>query len=499
MRPETGRLPTFERSKALLPKPRWPGHQEVIDCYWKAWELGFRNLRKPGPKTGFITQYIDTAFNNCLFMWDSCFIVQFGRYGSRAFDFQKTLDNFYAKQHPDGFICRQIEEEEGTDVFSRFNPTSTGPNIMPWAEWNYYLNFGDRKRLAKVFPALVAYHKWLATYRTWQDGTYWSSGWGCGMDNQPRSDDPDFNVAFSNGHLSWIDTTLQQILSARNIIDMARVLGRSGEIKAIAAEYSKLRKVVRAKMWDARTAFFYDCDRNGRKTMVKSIAGFWALMADCVDAGDKARFVAHIDNEKEFMTRHPVASLSRDHEKFDPRGGYWLGAVWSPTNYMVLDGLCRHGYHALSHKIACKHVDAVARVHAETGTLWENYSPTTYEPGYVNGRCAKGDFVGWTGLTPIAILFEYVFGIQPVADQNKIVWHQFSKDEYEIRDYPFGTGATLHLHSARRNSANDAPILTVETNRALTFEVRWANRKKLWHVPAGKREVFGPAKGTPQV
>jgi hypothetical protein len=36
-------------------------------------------------------------------MWDSAFILLFARYGSRAFDFQRTLDNFYAKQHPDGY------------------------------------------------------------------------------------------------------------------------------------------------------------------------------------------------------------------------------------------------------------------------------------------------------------------------------------------------------------------------------------------------------------
>jgi hypothetical protein len=81
-----------------------------------------------------VSNFIDTAFNNCLFMWDSAFILLFaryrthththtartarteyafvlmnavaspaGRYGSRAFDFQRTLDNFYAKQHPDGY------------------------------------------------------------------------------------------------------------------------------------------------------------------------------------------------------------------------------------------------------------------------------------------------------------------------------------------------------------------------------------------------------------
>lgn len=41
---------------------------------------------------------VDSAFNDCLFMWDSAFILMFARYGRRAHDFQRTLDNFYAKQ-----------------------------------------------------------------------------------------------------------------------------------------------------------------------------------------------------------------------------------------------------------------------------------------------------------------------------------------------------------------------------------------------------------------
>lgn len=67
------------------------------------WWQAFRNIKPAGRESGFVANFIDTAFNDCLFMWDSAFILLFARYGSRAFDFQRTLDNFYAKQHPDGY------------------------------------------------------------------------------------------------------------------------------------------------------------------------------------------------------------------------------------------------------------------------------------------------------------------------------------------------------------------------------------------------------------
>lgn len=59
-------------------------------------------------------------------MWDSCFILLFARYGCRAFNFQRTLDNLYAKQHADGFICRYVPSSwhDGTHRLNGPRPSS---------------------------------------------------------------------------------------------------------------------------------------------------------------------------------------------------------------------------------------------------------------------------------------------------------------------------------------------------------------------------------------
>ena len=124
-------LPTFEQSLDALPEPVWESHDSFIDCYRKTWEMAFKNLRKPVKDTGFVSDYIDTAFNGCIFMWDSAFMLMFGKYGERVFKFQETLDNFYSHQHRDGFICREIEEDTGLEHFTRFDVSATGPEVMP--------------------------------------------------------------------------------------------------------------------------------------------------------------------------------------------------------------------------------------------------------------------------------------------------------------------------------------------------------------------------------
>ena len=145
-------LPTYQEAKEVLPELIWDDFPAAVRCYNKAWEIAFSNLRLPKEDDGMVSSYIDTAFNGFLFMWDSSFISMYGKYGARVFDFQKTLDNFYARQHMDGFICREICEQVAGDQFHRFDPNSTGPNLLPWAEWEAYQITGDKERLAKVFP-----------------------------------------------------------------------------------------------------------------------------------------------------------------------------------------------------------------------------------------------------------------------------------------------------------------------------------------------------------
>ena len=198
-RPERIEPLPFEQAREILPAPVWEGHDKEIEMYWHAWRIAVGNIRQPQEGSGFVSPYLDIAYNGNIFMWDMSFMMMYARYGYRYFPFQRSLDNFYAKQHPDGFICREIRAD-GSDCFERYDPTSTGPDLLPWVELAYYRQFGDIERLHRVFPALCAYAKWWRLNRTWPDGTYWSSGWGTGMDNMPRVK-PEYNPIFSHGHM----------------------------------------------------------------------------------------------------------------------------------------------------------------------------------------------------------------------------------------------------------------------------------------------------------
>jgi hypothetical protein len=82
----------------------------------------------------------------------------------------------------------------------------------------------------------------------------------------------------------------------------------------------------------------------------------------------------HLTNPDEFWLRFPIPSLPRSSRYFraEPQGLLWRGPTWMNGNWLIVQGLRRHGYGELA--------DAVARSSrelAERSGFWEYYNPLT--------------------------------------------------------------------------------------------------------------------------
>ena len=157
-------------------------------------------------------------------------------------------------------------------------------------------------------------------------------------------------------------------------------------------------------------------------------------------------------------------------------------SVWAPTNYMVLKGLDVYEEYDLSYEIACSHLDAVVSVFSDTNTLFENYAPEKIDGVYRKGSPAMSDFVGWTGIVPISVMFEYVFGIHPDASNNKITWRINRLEKHGVEKYPFGKDGELSLICEGRNSPNEKPNITIKSNIPITVEIVWGDNKETVNV-----------------
>ncbi len=464
-------LPTYETHADRLPRPFWSGHDDAIRCYDKVWRLAFQNLRNPQEGSGMVSPFISTAFNGFLFMWDSCFILMFARYGKSAFDFQGTLDNLYSKQHEDGFISREIHEVSGIERFERHDTVSTGPNIMSWCEWEYYKNYHDIDRLKRIFPALLGYHRWMRNYRSWPDGSCWSTGLGCGMDNLPRCPNG-YDHMLHHGFMSWVDATAQALLSAKCLKLMGEEIGRLTDLDDIRHDIDFLTNYLNSNMWNETCGIYTDRFRDGTLSDVITVGGFWPILAGATDDTRAERMLQMLEDPKHFNRPHRVPALSASHPEYNAEnGGYWKGGVWAPTNYMVLRGLRSLGTNRaakLAHEIGLNHVENITKVYNDTETVWENYTPEAAKQGQ-----AKPDFVGWSGMGPVAILFEEVFGLQPDIPNHRLVLDVRLVDEYGVENYPFSDHGLLNINVAKRGSVKEKPEVRVQSTMALTLDIHW--------------------------
>lgn len=390
--------------------------------YNAALAIARQKVRGGADEPFFKLPYVDAAFSSNIFYWDTCFIAPYAKYHLDVLPIENALDNFYRVQDEDGFIGREYTKE-GRPFWPKGHPVATNPPVMAFAELQVYGRSGDTARLGRVYPKLKRHFHWLIAAFRKEDGLFISDGLGSGMDNIDRHpqgwvDDGqglplvqsykhvfDYNATSARWNVQGrsVDFSAQMALFALNMAEIAQHIGQPEDIASFKAVHRAVADAINIQCWNERDGFYYDLGY-GDQIPRKHIGMFWTLIADIVPSDRVPRLLAHLTNPDSFWRAHPVACFPADQPGFDPRGGYWMGGVWAPTNYMVILGLERVGRHDLATKLARQHYWMVAQVFNQTGTFWENYAPAAAAPG----NASKRDFCGWTGLVPIAIWHEYI-------------------------------------------------------------------------------------------
>jgi hypothetical protein len=508
-------LPNFEDLRNKLPNPIYDEKPLWIETYWKAWQLGFKNFHEPAPQSGYVSQFIDAAFNENIFLWDSCFMTMFCNYASPLIPGISTLDNFYAKQHEDGEISREIVRATGLDfppwvnregkpLFSRWGwpeyneegnkerntpvtyvkrpPPQPVPKltldalnhpVLAWAELESYRVTGQRNRLQMVWEPLLRYYQALQTYLPQGNGLYvtdWAS-----MDNSPRN-------RYLRGGGTGIDISSEMVLFARQLSEIGRILGRADEVQFLR-QADSLARLINRYMWDPKQEFYFDLTLEGEQAPIKTIAAYWPLLAKVASSAQSEALVAELKNPATFGRTNRIPTLAGDQPGYDPAGGYWRGAVWAPTVTMVIRGLENYGRNDLAKEIALRHLDLVAQVYKKTGTIWENYSPDAVEPG----KPAKADFVGWSGIGPIMYLLEYAIGLKPNAPHNELIWDLTARGRSGCQRFRFNGHVVSLLAESAPGDPNKMRI-TVDSDGDFDLKVLFRRTEKTFLVRKGKQQ-----------
>ncbi|MCH0565362.1 MULTISPECIES: alpha,alpha-trehalase [unclassified Streptomyces] len=491
---------------ARVPRPVIDGRPEWLALYDRAWSLLHTgHIRRPAAGSPLVRTYLDEAFGpDLLFQWDTIFMTVYGRYLQPGFDVMGSLDNWYALQEPTGAIWRIYRESDGTRHPWADGARGVNPPLFAWAELKSYRLTGDLTRVRRVLPALRAYADWVSVSR-WSQAAphqlYWNDGEGNGMDNLPTQPGP----AGDGTGTGQVDMSSQMVLMWRSLAELETAAGgteRAADDRALAdATADRLNRW----SWNAADGRYYEVTATGAQYEVDSIAGFWTLPAG-VATGDRARRLAEaLADPGAYWTDMIFPALAKGSPSYDPTGRYWRGGVWAPTNYAVVEGLRDTGSTGLARRAAERYLTGLTEVYGTTGTLWEAYAPerlpgawlaasrsggtpvpahgvaldpggaylapATTKPGDVPNPAGgtdgvvKRDFVGWTGLGPVAMLIEDVIGIEADTPRRTITWHLTRTDRHGVDHLPLGALGTVSLVADARSDTS-APVRVCASSTA---------------------------------
>lgn len=479
-------IPSFKENRGKLPTPVLERNPEYVELYWKAWSLAFDHFKRPPLGSPFVSNYIDEAFSPSVFQWDTIFMLLFARYGHDIFPAIQSLDNFYARQYENGYICREIQEADGKDYVFVGREHTVNPPLFAWAEVESYKVTGDSSRFATVLPPLKKYAEWLEKNRKkkgTRHGLYWNTGFGSGMDNLPLKGS------------GWVDMSSQMVLMYRNLSFICSELGDTEEAKSFEAKAHEIAQRIDRLMWNEEDGFYYNIDDEGVHQRLQNIGGFWPMLAGIADHSKAKRLLANLKNPRAFWRPIPFPSLAADEPEYQADGHYWLGGVWAPTNVMVIKGLERYGresdnatdhaFNEFASVAAERYLDGLAVVYAKTGTLWENYSPELM----MRGNPSQKDFVGWTGCGPIQLLIENVLGFRPDGANQSLTWYINRIDRHGIERLQFGDITATLVCQQRTNVASPAEIY-ISTDKPFTLHV---------FINSGERKTIPVKKGAQKV
>jgi hypothetical protein len=453
--------------RAGVPEPVLANHSGWIDYYYDTWRIA--DLKKQQRPTGWI---FDSSFSTTqTWMWDECWIQCFGKYAQGAHpqvnNAMNGIDLFYSQQQADGFIPH---------VWSSTIPSVHNP-ILAMAEIVYYNHCADQSRLSTVLPKLDRFYDACKLKSGSPDGLYYNTTWNNGMDNRPTSD-------------QIIDLTAEQAVVAMYIKQIADIVGNSSLSSKYNTEYNNLKAAINQKMWSTSDRFYVDVTNSMQQVNNWTVGAFWPLMAKVADTTQASYLVTALQDPANFNTPHRIPSIGKKSPSYNANGGdYWRGAVWAPTNAMTIKGLTDYGYEDLAREIAINHLEALYQTWLRTNTLYENYDQERV--GYQGGN-AKSDFVGWSGVTPIATLIEHIIGVRINAPQNKIVWQLRLAEQNGVRNLKWGPNwqNKVDLVARARGSVNESVTIDLSSTSSFTLEVNTGWTTQTFNVTAGNNQVL---------
>lgn len=296
----------------------------------------------------------------------------------------------YDFQQKNGFIPDCIYRDT---TIEKHNYRNTKPPLSVWAVWKVFQQDGDLEFVKELYPKIKKQHKWWYQNRDHDkdgiceygstDGTLIAAKWESGMDNAVRFDDSEIlknsPTTFSLNQES-VDLNAYLFAEKKYLIEMANAIQEKEDAIQFESEAEILKSQIQKQFYDPKTGWFYDTSIDG-KTFITTMGceGWIPLWANAASKEQAEAVKTNMMNPEYFNTLVPFQTLSANHPKFKPDGGYWRGPNWLDQSCFGVVALKNYGFKKEANMATLKLMQNAEGVLENGKSIRENYNPITGE------------------------------------------------------------------------------------------------------------------------
>ena len=394
--------------------------QDFVDIYDKTWAW-IQDFWNTGSEKSVIEgKFFSYPGSPVIQQADAIFSSFFLVYSNRIYQASPTLDLFYQRQEPNGAIRSAYNIETGLPVVEDDNPEGLGLPLFAWAEFNLYHKSGNKKRVKDVIPILHKYNEWIDSVFKQSNGLYRVPLSATGMSNAPRE-----KAAYP------LDFNTIMAINVLYLSAMTDILNEKESSFQYKKQYFALKTRINALMWDNEGGFYHDIDKNERRLPVKTLAGYWPLLAEIPNEDKAERIINRLSDPEYFGAPHPFPCVAINEKAFDEYGNGYRGSVFPHLTFMVIKGLERYQRWDLSRDSAIRHLYFVLDSMSldpdgnyPKDKLWEAYLPMKEGPAQWPGRTdfPRPQYLTYAALSTICLTIENIIGLLISLPRKTVDW-----------------------------------------------------------------------------
>ncbi|SHO51175.1 amylo-alpha-1,6-glucosidase [Anaerocolumna xylanovorans] len=394
----------LENYRTVWKKKEYPSFEEVQECLkeeYKRWQNSMPGIPGVYEEETALARYLSwTNFigregvlkepsmyssKNWMFniwSWDNCFSALPLSYEQPELAYSQ-LKVFYGIQDVSGCYPDYVN-----DRF--YSYSCCKPPIHAWTFQKIRKNngyFDEKERITESYESFKKVAEYWVNCRIKQEGALpeYNHGNDSGWDNA--------SVFHQGVPVEAPDLTAYLIRQMDILSGMAAELGKEEDKNYFKETADRLFDTLMKRLYNGRKFIARSVTTGQPITQGDSLLLYLPVVIGYRLPGEILdRMVLDLEERFEAVYGLCTESLA---SPFYKEGGYWLGPVWAPVTYIMLDALRENGYEEFARRLAEKFVK-LARI----GLMAENYDP-------VNGKGYDDPAFSWTSCVFLQLLKEY--------------------------------------------------------------------------------------------